>query len=177
MGINFKHLMFAAVVAIATGTHARDTYNFNSDWRIDKQKRTVTLPHAWNEDEAYKVGIKDLSDSVIWYRKTFTLPKNADGKRVFIEFEGARQSAEVIVNGHNVGLHENGVMAFGFDLTPYIKKGKNIIEVRTDNDWHYHEKATGATFQWNNNNFNANYGGLPKNVWLHVTDNVYQTLP
>ena len=120
MGINFKHLMFAAVVAIATGTHARDTYNFNSDWRIDKQKRTVTLPHAWNEDEAYKVGIKDLSDSVIWYRKTFTLPKNADGKRVFIEFEGARQSAEVIVNGHNVGLHEIGVMDFGFDLTPYF---------------------------------------------------------
>ena len=32
-------------------------------------------------------------------------------------------------------------------------------------------------FQWNNNNFNSNYGGLPKNVWLHITDNVYQTLP
>lgn len=177
MGINLKHLMLAAAAFTATGAHARDTYNFNSEWRIDKQKCTVTLPHAWNEDEAYKVGIKDLSDSVIWYRKTFTLPKSAEGKRVFIEFEGARQAAEVTVNGHNVGLHENGVMAFGFDLTPYIKKGKNIIEVRTDNDWNYHEKATGSPFQWNNNNFNANYGGLPKNVWLHVMDDVYQTLP
>ena len=177
MNISLKHLMLAAAMATATAAQARDTYNFNSDWRIDKQKRTVTLPHAWNEDEAFKVGIKELSDSVIWYRKTFTLPKGTEGKRVFIEFEGARQAAEVIVNGHNVGLHENGVMAFGFDLTPYIKKGKNLIEVRTDNDWNYHEQSSGSPFQWNNNNFNANYGGLTKNVWLHITGNVYQTLP
>lgn len=177
MGICFKHLLTIAGIAIATSAGARDTYNFNSDWRIGKLKRTVTLPHAWNENEAYKVGIKELSDSVIWYRKTFTLPKSAEGKRVIIEFEGTRQAAEVIVNGQRVGLHENGVMAFGFDLTPYIKKGKNLIEVRTDNDWNYKERATGSTFQWNNNNFNANYGGLPKNVWLHVVDDVYQTLP
>lgn len=177
MGINFKSLMLAAAIAGSVGMQARETYNFNSGWKIDKQKQTVTLPHAWNENEAYKVGIKELSDSVIWYRKTFTLPKGAEGKRVFIEFEGARQAAEVTVNGQVVGLHENGVMAFGFDLTPYLKKGKNTIEVRTDNDWNYHERATGSTYQWNNNNFNANYGGLPKNVWLHIADNVYQTLP
>lgn len=169
--------MLAAALAGSAGIQARETYNFNSGWRIDRQKQTVTLPHAWNENEAYKVGIKELSDSVIWYRKTFSLPRDAEGKRVFIEFEGARQAAEVTVNGQVVGLHENGVMAFGFDITPYLKKGKNSIEVRTDNDWNYHERATNSTFQWNNNNFNANYGGLPKNVWLHITDNVYQTLP
>ena len=121
--------------------------------------------------------IAELSDSVIWYRKTFRLPKEAEGKRVFIEFEGARQSAEVFVNGKNVGLCENGVMAFGFDLTPYLKKGSNQIEVRTDNSWNYHEKETNSPFQWNNKNFNANYGGLPKNVKLHVMGDVYQTLP
>lgn len=177
MGITFKHLLIAGALAFAMGGQARDTYNFNSGWRIGDSKQTVTLPHAWNEDEAFKVGIKEMSDSVVWYRKTFTLPKSAEGRRVMIEFEGARQAAEVIVNGKTVGLHENGVMAFGFDLTPYIKKGKNLIEVRTDNDWSYREKATGTLYQWNNNNFNANYGGLPKNVWLHVVDNVYQTLP
>ena len=162
---------------MALNAAARDTYNFNSDWRIEKQKKLVTLPHAWNEDEAFKVYINQMSDSVIWYRKTFRLPESAEGKRVFIEFEGARQAAEVFVNGERVGLHENGVMAFGLDLTPYVKKGKNEIVVRTDNDWHYHEKATNSTFQWNNNNFNSNYGGLVKNVRLHVMGDVYQTLP
>ncbi len=170
-------LLTFALMAASMGADGRETYNFNSGWRIDRQKNTVTLPHAWNEDEAYKVYIDKMSDSVIWYRKTFILPKNAAGRRVFIEFEGARQAAEVFVNGHTVGLHENGVMAFGFDLTPYVKAGKNRIEVRTDNDWNYHERETKSTIQWNNKNFNANYGGLPKNVRLHVTDNVYQTLP
>jgi hypothetical protein len=34
-----------------------------------------------------------------------------------------------------------------------------------------------SRYQWNDNNFNANYGGLPKNVFLHITDKLYQTLP
>src|SRR5690606_2560442 len=53
----------------------------------------------------------------------------------------------------------------------------NVIAVRIDNNWRYRERATNSTFQWNNNNFNANYGGLPKNVFLHVMEPVYQTLP
>ncbi len=177
MGTIFKQLLIVGGLAFAVNSAARDTYNFNSNWRIDKHKATVTLPHAWNEDEAFKVPIAEMSDSVIWYRKTFRLPKEAEGKRVFIEFEGARQSAEVIVNGKNVGLNENGVMAFGFELTPYLKKGSNQIEIRTDNSWSYHEKESGSPFQWNNKNFNANYGGLVKNVKLHVMGDVYQTLP
>ena len=177
MTVSLRTLLLAGGVAVALNAAARDTYNFNSDWRIEKSKQSVTLPRAWNEDEAFKVYINQMSDSVIWYRKTFRLPESAQGKRVFIEFEGARQAAEVFVNGQRVGLHENGVMAFGFDLTPYVKQGKNEIEVRTDNDWRYHEKATNSTFQWNNNNFNSNYGGLVKNVRLHVMGDVYQTLP
>ena len=158
MGITFKHLLTVALMAVAIGANARETYNFNSEWRIEKQKKTVTLPHAWNENEAYKVYINKMSDSVIWYRKTFVLPKNAEGRRVFIEFEGARQAAEVFVNGKNVGLHENGVMAFGFDLTPYVKRGRNLIEVRTDNDWHYHERATKSVCQERQESDRGAYG-------------------
>lgn len=165
------------LLALTATAGARDTYNFNSDWRIGSAKRTVTLPHAWNEDEAYKVGIAQLSDSVIVYSKTFVLPKDAAGKRVFIEFEGARMAAEVSVNGKKVGLAENGVMAFGYDITDFVRPGRNSISVRTDNSWSYREQATGRTFQWNNKNFNANYGGLPKNVWLHTAPQVCQTLP
>ena len=39
------------------------------------------------------------------------------------------------------------------------------------------ERNTDTKYQWNNRNFNANYGGIPKNVWLHVTDKLYQTSP
>lgn len=68
-------------------------------------------------------------------------------------------------------------MAVGFDLTSYIKEGDNVLAVRVDNDWNYKEESTNTKFQWNDNRFNCNYGGIPKNVFLHITDNVYQTLP
>src|SRR5574344_1147606 len=155
---------------------ARETYNFNSNWLIDNAKN-VTLPHAWNEDESFKVPIAQMSDTVVWYRKHFYLPKSTKGQHVFIEFEGARQAAEVWLNGHKLGMCENGVMAFGFELTRYIKRGDNLIEVRTDNDWIYKSPVLKSGYQWNNSNFNANYGGLPKNVRIHVCPSVYQTLP
>ena len=169
----------ALLCASLTLLGAREKYNFNSDWVLtwEGKSRAVTLPHAFNEDDAFRVNIRQLATGKAVYRKTFVLPVSARGKKVFIEFEGARQSADVYVNGKLVGYSENGVMAFGFDLTPYVRVGANRIEVRCDNDWRYRDRETGTGFQWNHTSFNANYGGLPKNVWLHVTDKFYQTLP
>ena len=186
---SFLLLVLACLLVLPAG--ARQKYNFNADWLLkvgdfpaaqkvgfnDKGWQQVTLPHAFNEDEAFKLDIHALTDTVMWYRKHFVLPKDTKGKKVFIEFEGARQGIDVYVNGQTVGYHENGVMAFGFDLTPYVKPGKNVIAVRIDNDWDYKDRVRGVKFQWSDRNFNANYGGLPKNVWLHVTDKFYQTLP
>lgn len=155
---------------------AQRKMNFNASWTIGDSQERVTLPRAWNEDYAFKVPIDLLPDSVVWYRKEFKLDR-VRGRKVFIEFEGVRQAAEVFLNGQFVGMSENGVMAFGLDLTPYARKGKNLLEVRTDNDWSYREKSSNSKYQWNDKNFNANYGGIPKNVWLYVTDEVYQTLP
>ena len=190
--MNLKSLFLsAALILTAAFATGREKYNFNSGWLLkvgdipsaenrsfkDSDWKKVTLPHAFNEDEAFKVNIKDLTDTVVWYRKHFTLPKSARGKKVFIEFEGARQGVDFYVNGKLVGKHENGVMAFGFDITPYLKSGSNVVAVRVDNNWDYAERTTGVKYQWSNRNFNANYGGLPKNIWLHVTDKLYQTLP
>lgn len=135
------------------------------------------MPHAFNEDEAFKLSIEQLTDTVVWYRKSFQIPELKSNQKVFVEFEGVRQRGDFYLNGHYLGRHENGVMAVGFDLTPHIKEGENVIAVRTDNDWMYREEGTNSKFQWNDRNFNANYGGIPKNVFLYVTDNVYQTLP
>lgn len=175
-----------------TPENPRHTYNFNSDWKLqigeylssinadydDTSWKSVTLPYAFNEDEAYRLHIEQLTDTIVWYRKHFRLPKSDLGKKVFIEFEGVRFGAEIYLNGNKIGLHENGVMAFGFDLSSSINyDGENILAVRIDNSWRYREKATNSTYQWNNQNFNANYGGIPKNVYLHVTGQIYQTLP
>lgn len=188
----FAALFFAACSSPVDDANQRVKYNFNPDWLLyvgdaegaeamdydDSQWEAVTLPHAYNEDDAYHKPIHMHTTGISWYRKHFQVPAEDNGKKIFIEFEGARFGVDIYLNGKHIGFHENGVMAFGFDITDYINfDGENVIAVRADNNWDYQERATGTTYQWNNINFNANYGGLPKNVYLHVTDKVYQTLP
>ena len=179
-----------------------ERYNFNADWRFalgkemkgsssktdDSTWETVTLPHAFNAAEAFSRNCAELSDTVMWYRKHFVLPTSAKGKKILVEFEGVRFGARVFINGKELGWHENGVMAFGMDLTPYIKyNGENVLSVMVDNDWKYKEhlkfprakdgKEVRSGYQWNDKNFYCNYGGINKNVWLHILNPVYQTLP
>ena len=185
-------LLVLILLVVQTFASVREKYNFNSQWLLyvgdvpeaknvnfqDKDWKKVTLPRPFNEDEAFKLDIHNLTDTIMWYRKHFRLPAEAKGKKVFVEFEGVRQGADFYINGQYLGLHENGAMAVGFDLTPYIKYGgENVMAVRVDNNWLYKERATDTKYQWSDRNFNANYGGIPKNVWLHVTDKLYQTLP
>ncbi len=187
------NMLLLLMLALAMGTQAaeRMKLNFNADWRLhvgdvaeaiettfdDSRWQQVTLPYAFNGDEAFRKDIVDLTDTVCWYRKTFVLSAEDVKGKVFIEFEGARQGADVWLNGQKVGFSDNGVMAFGFDLTPYIKTGENLLAVRCDNSWTYRDRMLNSRYQWNDRNFNANYGGLPKNVWLHKTGKLYQTLP
>ena len=138
----------------------RSKYNFNSGWLLnigdtpeaskpdfkDNKWKKVTLPYAFNEDEAFRLSIEKLTDTVVWYRKHFKI-ENPQNKRFFIEFEGIRQAGDFYLNGEYIGLHENGVMAFGFDLTKFIKEGDNVLSVRIDNSWSYRERATDTRYQ------------------------------
>ncbi len=198
-----KHLFILScviclTVCLAAGAHvptssARAKYNFNVGWKVfvgdpagaegvgfdDSRWQRVTTPYAWNEDDAFRQDIKDLRTGVAWYRKYFKLPAGSAGRKVFFEFEGIRHGGAFYLNGRLLGRHENGVMACGFDLTEQVRPApqENVLAVRVDNSWDYHEKATNSTYQWNDRNFYANYGGINKNVYLHLTGRLYQTLP
>ena len=189
-----KKVLFFLMLMLTVCMQAaeRQKLNINADWRLavgdfaeamkpefdDGAWQRVTLPYSFNGDEAFRKDIVDLTDTICWYRKVFRVEsRELKDQKFFIEFEGARQGADVFLNGQKVGFSDNGVMAFGFDLTPYIREGKNVIAVRCDNSWTYNDRVLNSRYQWNDKNFNANYGGLPKNVWLHITDKLYQTLP
>ncbi len=188
-----KLFLSLLIVLFSVGMNAaqRQRLNFNGGWLLkvgdnaeavqaafdDHDWQRVTLPYAFNGSEAFQKDIVNLTDTVCWYRKHFTLTQEDLQGKVFIEFEGARQGCDVWLNGQKVGFSDNGVMAFGFDLTPYIILGENVMAVRCDNSWQYRDRVLDSRYQWNDKNFNANYGGLPKNVYLHTTGKLYQTLP
>ena len=96
--------LFAVLAIVDSHAFERKKYNFNSEWRLqigdfpeakqsqfdDSRWKAVTLPHAFNEDEAFKVSIEQLTDTVVWYRKHFRIPASGKKQKVFIEFEGVR---------------------------------------------------------------------------------------
>lgn len=151
----FALLLFNAV--LFSQEFKREKINFNADWKLktgdfkdaasvnfnDNSWKKVTLPHAYNQEEAFEKDIEHLTTGIVWYRKKFKLPKGIKDRKIFIEFEGIRQAGEIYVNGQKVGIHENGVMAFGFDISAFLKPfpAENTIALRIDNDWKYKEKS------------------------------------
>ena len=151
----------------------------------DSQWETVSTPHSFNDVDSFRTiidhsgGDRGTYKGLSWYRKHFGLPANAAGSKVFIEFEGMRQAGDIYFNGKPFGLYENGITGYGVDLTSAALFGDrdNVLAVQVDNRTTYRERATDTPFRWNANDFNPDFGGINRPVWLHVTGKIYQTLP
>lgn len=131
----------------------------------DRGWRKVDLPHDWAIElpfdqkadlmHGYKpVGRAFPANSVGWYRKRFAIPKEDEGRRFRITFDGIFRDALVFLNGHYLGRNESGYIGATFDLSDYVRYGgENVIAVRVDashmEGWFYE----GA--------------GIYRHVWLH----------
>lgn len=64
------------------------------------------------------------------YYRTFTLPKNWKEKQHFLHFEGVQSASYVWINGQEVGYNQGAMEPAEYDITPYLKNGKNTIAVK-----------------------------------------------
>ncbi len=105
--------------------------------------------------QGYTVG------GVGWYRKAFTLPERMRGRRIDIAFDGVYMNSEVWFNGRRLGQHPYGYTGFHFDLTPYVRYGRerNLLVVKVD--------ASGRTSRWYSG------AGIYRHVWLTATGPVH----
>ena len=73
------------------------------------------------------------------YRRVINIPSNWDGKRVIAHFGSVTSNIYLYVNGQFAGYAEDSKVAAEFDITPYLKKGKNLIAFQTfrwcDGSW------------------------------------------
>ena len=106
--------------------------------------KTVDLPHDWAVDlpfareashsHGYKtIGYKYPETSVGWYRKTFTIPAEDEGKHIWVRFDGIFRDARIWLNGFYLGHEPSGYATQVYDLTEYINYGgENLLTVRAD---------------------------------------------
>ena len=73
------------------------------------------------------------------YRRVIELPANWDGKQVVAHFGSVTSNIYLFVNGHYAGYAEDGKVAAEFDITKFVKPGKNLIAFQTfrwcDGSW------------------------------------------
>ncbi|MFW6309280.1 MAG: glycoside hydrolase family 2 TIM barrel-domain containing protein, partial [bacterium] len=64
------------------------------------------------------------------YVKIFELPENWDNRKIFLHFEGVKSASYVWINGEEVGYNQGGMEPAEYDITDYLKSGKNKIAVK-----------------------------------------------
>ncbi len=129
--------------------------------------RLLDLPHDWSiegdfsaDHPARKEG-GALPGGLGWYRKVFEAPREWQGKKVFVDFDGVYMNSEVFVNGNSLGVRPYGYSSFRYDLTPYLKWGeRNVLAVKVDN-------STQPNSRWYSGS------GIYRNVWLTVVEPVH----
>ena len=104
----------------------------------DRAWRVVTLPHDWAVehpfDPCHASGTGYLPGGTAWYRKHFTLPPDAAGKRIRLHFQGVYKHARVWINSNYLGQHAYGYTSFTFDVTGFARPGENVIAVRVEHE-------------------------------------------
>ena len=104
------------------------------------QPEYVNIGFAWRghfDQQPPAVPTKD--NHVGSYRREINIPANWDGKRVIAHFGSVTSNIYLYVNGQFAGYAEDSKVAAEFDITPFLKKGKNLIAFQTfrwcDGSW------------------------------------------
>ena len=142
-----------------------DAKNKNYD---DEAWRNLTLPHDWSIEQDFNKNSPStheggfLDGGIGWYRKSFVLPKEMEGKKITIDFDGVYMDSYIYVNGVQVGNHPYGYTPFSFDITDnLICDGvtENVISVKVNNRQPSSRWYSGS--------------GIYRDVKLTVTDKVH----
>ena len=106
---------------------------YTSDFAKSKFKSTP-VPSNWAllgyEEPVYR-GFKDNQAGEGFYVREFTIPQDWKDKRILLHFGGVWSSAEVWLNGNELGRHDCGYTSFAFDVTNKLKVDEpNKLAVR-----------------------------------------------
>jgi beta-galactosidase len=179
--IIFQLLLLFTLITANAQLNKRTKINFNADWKFnlgdvanaknekfdDSHWRVLNLPHDWsiegdfNEKNPATIGGGALPGGIGWYRKTFTISASENVNTIFIDFDGVYRNSEVWINGHYLGIRPYGYSSFQYNITPFLKwgKDKNVIAVKVDN-------SKQPNSRWYSGS------GIYRNVWVEITGKV-----
>lgn len=168
-------------LAQAPGAEGRAIYPINRDWRYspakvdgaelptfdDSKFERVVVPHTNIQLPWHSFDDKDY-EFISTYRRRFKFPKGAQGKRVFVDFEGVMTASTVWINGVRLGDYKGGFTPFSFELTKHLHQDSdNVLVVQVDST----ERADLPPFGYEIDYLT--FGGIYREVALRVVPPTY----
>ncbi|MBP5730140.1 MAG: beta-galactosidase [Clostridia bacterium] len=142
---------------------------------LDKEtlEREITVPFC-PESRLSGIGNTDFMKAV-WYKRSFILPRQAEGRRVFIHFGAVDYATEVWINGQSAGTHRGGYASFSFEITHLVLPGENTVTLCARDDQSSRCQPYGKQ-SWKYQSFGCFYTrttGIWQTVWLEYVPNYY----
>ena len=89
-----------------------------------------TFPKAFSRSKGKIPSIDHDMQEIGFYRKSFTLNENLNGREIFLHFGAAKSALEVYVNGEFVGYSQGSMTPHEFNVTKVLKPGENVITAK-----------------------------------------------
>lgn len=126
------------------------------------------------ESELSGIGYRDFIPSA-WYHRSFTLPEDWTGQRIFLHFGAVDYESHVWVNNVEVGQHFGGSSSFSFDITHALKPGENDLTVWAIDDTRSHIQPSGKQSEIypSNGCYYTRVTGIWQTVWLEARPAVH----
>jgi beta-galactosidase len=133
----------------------------------DASFESIVIPHTnvrlpWHnfDDKTYEF--------VSTYRRHFRYPAIADGKRVFLDFEGVMTASTVWINGTSLGEYKGGFTPFSFELTDHLHHDtENVLVVQVDSTERPDIPPFGHEIDY------LTFGGIYREVSLRIVSPTY----
>ncbi len=129
--------VLGSLLRAGTAKAAALTIPLDGEWLFARKGAAfakVTVPHC-----VAKLSWQDWNPAVwadVWtYRKRFSLPREFQHFRVFLQFDGVMVGASPSVNGHALPEHLGGYLPFRYEITDWLKGGENVLDVAVDSRW------------------------------------------
>lgn len=125
----------------------------------------VNMGYAWiNQYKNNPPIVPEENNHVGTYRKEIEIPQDWNGKKIFAHFGSVTSNISLYVNGKFVGYSEDSKLEAEFDLTKFLKPGKNLMAFQV--------------FRWSDGSYLEDqdfwrFSGVGRDCYLYARNNSY----
>ena len=147
--------------------------NLNGLWDYAIRPKESGMPEQWDGEilvpfavESSLSGVMQTigPEQVLWYHTAFEVPESWSDDQIVLHFGAVDWRAEVWINDIQLGQHEGGYDGFSFDLTPFLKEGKQELVVKVWDPTDHGPQPRGK--QVSN----------PRGIWYTAVTGIWQTV-